>query len=263
MRTTDGPAVQSVGRAIRILEHLADEAGELTLSELGRRLGVHRATASRLVSTLAEHGLVERSAATDRYRLGFGLVRLAGAAVARLDLVQQSRPVLEGIAERTGETVNLAVLSGGQVMHVDQVSGSRSVVSASWVGRVVPFHCTSNGKVLVAFLAEGDRERMLDRPLERSTRNTIVDPETLRAELQEVRARGYAKTVEELEEGLNAVAAPVRQADGAVVAAVSISGPSFRMRPAALPRLAHLAVDAGTAISQRMGYMERRQSVGH
>src|SRR5437773_9563750 len=132
MRTTDGPAVQSVGRAIRILEHLADEAGELTLSELGRRLGVQRATASRLVSTLAEHGLVERSAATDRYRLGFGLVRLAGAAVARLDLVQQSRPVLEGIAERTGETVNLAVLSGGQVMHVDQVSGSRSVVSASW-----------------------------------------------------------------------------------------------------------------------------------
>jgi DNA-binding IclR family transcriptional regulator len=147
-------------------------------------------------------------------------------------------------------------------MHVDQVTGSRSVVSVSWVGRGTPYHCTSNGKVLVAFLDPEEQERLLTRPLERLTRNTIVEPDKLRAELREVRARGYARTVEELEEGLSAVAAPVRQADGTVVAAVSISGPSFRMRPAELPRLAELAMDAANAISRRMGYVERRQSVG-
>jgi DNA-binding IclR family transcriptional regulator len=261
MRTTEGPAVQSVGRAISILELLADGAGELGVSELGRRLGVHRATASRLVSTLAERGLVERNAMTDKYRLGFGLVHLAGAAIARMDLVQQARPILEDLAVRTGETVNLAVLSGDGVMHVDQVT-SRSVVSVSWVGRGTPYHCTSNGKVLVAFLDPEERERLVLRPLERLTQNTIVEPDRLRAELKEVRARGYARTVEELEEGLSAVAAPVRQADGAVVAAVSISGPSFRMRPAELPRIAELAIDAANAISRRMGYVERRQSVG-
>jgi len=254
--------VQSVGRALSILELLADGAGELGVSELGRRLGVHRATASRLVSTLAERGLVERNTTTDKYRLGFGLIHLAGAAIARMDLVQQARPILVDLAAHSGETVNLAVLSGDGVMHVDQVTGSRSVVSVSWVGRGTPYHCTSNGKVLVAFLDPEEQERLLTRPLERLTRNTIVEPDKLRAELREVRARGYARTVEELEEGLSAVAAPVRQADGTVVAAVSISGPSFRMRPAELPRLAELAMDAANAISRRMGYVERRQSVG-
>ena len=254
--------MQSVGRALSILELLADGAGELGVSELGRRLGVHRATASRLVSTLAERGLVERNTTTDKYRLGFGLIHLAGAAIARMDLVQQARPILVDLAAHSGETVNLAVLSGDGVMHVDQVTGSRSVVSVSWVGRGTPYHCTSNGKVLVAFLDPEEQERLLTRPLERLTRNTIVEPDKLRAELREVRARGYARTVEELEEGLSAVAAPVRQADGTVVAAVSISGPSFRMRPAELPRLAELAMDAANAISRRMGYVERRQSVG-
>src|SRR5205823_14904828 len=111
MRTSDqvrgvagGPQVQSVDRAISILESLADGPDELGVTQIGRRLGVHKATASRLVSTLAEHGLVERNPDTDKYRLGFGLVRLATAAAGKLDLVRQARPVLEGVAEATGET---------------------------------------------------------------------------------------------------------------------------------------------------------------
>jgi len=254
--------VQSVARAAGILELLAAESGELGVTELGRRLGVHKATASRLLSTLAEHGLVERHPTTDKYRLGFGLIHLAGVAMAGLDLVQQARPILEDLAERTSETVNLAVLDGDQVMHVDQIAGRRSIVSVSWVGRRTPVNCTSNGKVLLAYAPEGERERFLKRPLEPMTKNSITDPVELRAHLEQVRAKGYAQTIEELEEGLNAVAAPVRSGNGDVIAAVSVAGPSFRMRPVELPRIAATTMDAANSISRRIGYVERRHPVG-
>ncbi|MBI3648275.1 MAG: IclR family transcriptional regulator [Actinobacteria bacterium] len=236
------------------------EAGELGVTELGRRLGVHKATASRLAATLAERGLVERDPVTDKYRLGFGLIRLAGAAMAGLDLVSTARPVLEDLADRTRETVNLGVLSGDAVVYIDQITGTRSIVSVSWVGRRSPLHCTSNGKVLLAYVDEGELDRLLSRPLERPTANTIVDPDRIRTQLQEIRVRGYSQTMEELEEGLNAVAAPIRQGDGAVIAALSVSGPAFRMRPVDLPRAGRLTMEAAAAISRRLGFVERRRS---
>jgi DNA-binding IclR family transcriptional regulator len=261
MNTSNG-GLQSVSRALRALELIA-EAGELGVTELGRRLDVHKATASRLVATLAERGLVERDPTSERYRLGFGLIRLAGAAIAGLDLVRTAHPILEDLAERTRETVNLGVLSGGDVVYVDQVAGTHSIVSVSWVGRGTPLHCTSNGKTLLAWMDEEGRDRLLAAPLARLTDSTIVDPNVLRTQLQEVRARGYAQTLEELEEGLNAVAAPVRQADGQVVAALSVSGPAFRMRPVDLPRVGRLAMEAASSISRRLGHVERgRPAVG-
>lgn len=251
--------LQSVTRAVRALELIA-EAGELGVTELGRRLGVHKATASRLVATLAERGLVERDPLSEKYRLGFGLIRLAGAAMAGLDLVRTAHPIVEELADRTRETVNLGVLSGGAVVYVDQVSGTRAIVSVSWVGRRTPLHCTSNGKVLLAHLSDAERGRLLAEPLERATPSTIVDVKVLLAQLREIRVRGYAQTMEELEEGLNAVAAPIRQADGQVIAALSVSGPAFRMRPVDLPRIARLTVDAANAVSRRLGYVDRGRS---
>ena len=154
MRDEGAPNLQSVARAIRALELIA-EAGALGVTELGRLLGVHKATASRLIATLAERGLVERDPVTEKYRLGFGLIRLAGAAMAGLDLVRTGHPILEDLAERTRETVNLGVLSGDAVVYVDQISGTRAIVSVSWVGRSTPLHCSSNGKVLLANMPEG------------------------------------------------------------------------------------------------------------
>ncbi len=262
MSNGDNSNVQSVGRAVSILEMLADGAGELGVTEIGRRLGVHKATASRLLSTLAGRGLVERNPATEKYRLGFGMIHLAGAAMAGMDIIREARPILEDLAERTQETVNLAVLDGDTVLHVDQITSTRSIVSASWVGRRTPLHCTSNGKVLLAFLDDESRERLLALPLEPLTKNSITDRDKLRAQLAQVRSRGYAQTIEELEEGLNAVAAPVRRGDGTVIAAVSVAGPAFRMRPVELPRIARMAQDAASALSRRMGFAERRHSVG-
>ena len=256
MRDTGGSSLRSVTRAIHALELIA-EAGELGVTELGRRLDVHKATASRLVATLADHGLLERDPVSEKYRLGFGLIRLAGAAMAGLDLVRTARPILEDLADRTKETVNLGVLSGGAVVYVDQVSGTHAIVSVSWVGRRTPLHCTSNGKVLLAHLTAAERDRLLVTPLERETPATIVDVRTLHAQLREILVRGYAQTLEELEEGLNAVAAPIHQADGQTIAALSVSGPAFRMRPVDLPRIARLTMDAANVISRRLGYVER------
>ena len=249
--------LHSVRRAISALEEISD-SGELGVSELGRRLGVHKATASRLVATLAERGMLERDPVTERFRLGFGLIRLAGAALAGLDIVRVAHPILEDLAERTRETVNLGVLAGDSVVYIDQVTGTRSIVAVSWVGRRTPLHCTSNGKVLLAHMDPAERDAQLAEPLTEMTPRTVTDPAALGRQLDEVARRGYAQTVEELEEGLNAVAAPVRQADGQVTAALSVSGPAFRMRPMDLPRTARLVMDAADAISRRLGYVERR-----
>jgi DNA-binding IclR family transcriptional regulator len=253
----DGGGLRSVGRAVRALELIA-EGGDMGVSELGRKLDVHKATASRLLATLADRGLVERDPFSERYRLGFGLIRLAGAAMTGLDLVRSARPILEELAERTRETVNVGVVSGDGVVYVDQVAGSRAIVTVNWVGQRTPLHCTSNGKVLMAFMEQRELDRMLARPLERCTPRSITDAAALRSHLDDVRRRGWAQTLEELEEGLNAVAAPVRQADGRVTAALSVSGPAFRMRGVDLPRVALLTTEAAAAVSRRMGYIERR-----
>jgi aminomethyltransferase len=223
MRNTQNGGVQSVSRAVSLLEALAG-GGELGVTELGRRLGVHKATASRLLSTLARHRLVERNPSTDKYRLGPGLLHLASSVRAGLNLVEQARPVLEDLAARTRETVNLAVLDRDRVTHIDQVAGTRTIASVSWVGRTTPYHCTATGKVLLAFLSEVELERLLGAPLEACTPHSIVDPKRLRRQLLEVRARGWARAIEEYERGLNAVAAPVRGATGEVIAALSVSG---------------------------------------
>ncbi|HEY7478230.1 MAG TPA: IclR family transcriptional regulator [Actinomycetota bacterium] len=259
MNESDATGLRSVSRAVTALELIAD-AGELGVTELGRRLGVHKATASRLAATLADRGLIERDPVTDRYRIGFGLVRLAGTAMSGLDLVRTARPVLEHLAERTRETVNLGVLSTDGVVYVDQVAGTRAIVTANWVGRRTPLHCTSNGKVLLAYMDEHERERHLRRPLERLTEETLTDPAELSRHLEEVRRRGYAQTLEELEEGLNAVAAPVRRADGRVTATVGVSGPAFRMTAMDLPRVGMLTVEAAAALSRQLGYVDRRRS---
>ncbi|HEY8802871.1 MAG TPA: IclR family transcriptional regulator [Candidatus Dormibacteraeota bacterium] len=247
--------VQSLDRALEILKLLGNEP-EMRVTDLARRLEVHKSTVSRLLSTLQEHGLVEQNPSTEKYRLGYGLVRLAGSVVAELDLARASRPVLEELAMRTSETVNLAILQGDQVVNIEQIAAPHLVVNVNWVGKQTPLHCTSNGKVLLAFLPEAEREPLLRQPLQRFTPRTITDVKTLERQLRRVVDEGYAFTLEELEVGLNAVASPVRATDGRVRAAVSVAGPSYRVTPQRLQELGAMTKDAAAAISRRMGYLD-------
>jgi IclR family transcriptional regulator, acetate operon repressor len=247
--------VQSLDRALEILRLLGSEP-EMRVTDLARRLEVHKSTVSRLLSTLQEHGLVEQNRTTEKYRLGYGLVRLAGAVVAELDLARASRSILEELASRTGETVNLAILQGDQVVNIDQIAAPNLVVNVNWVGKQTPLHATSNGKVLLAYLPDEARRHLLGPSLPRFTPRTITDPRILEKQLRRVVDDGYAFTLEELELGLNAVAAPVRTADGRVQAAVSVAGPAYRVTPQRLNELGEMTRAAGEAISRRMGYIE-------
>jgi DNA-binding IclR family transcriptional regulator len=244
--------VQSVDRALTVLSLLA-RRGELGVTELAAVLGVHKSTAFRLVSTLLVHDLVEQISDRGKFRLGVGVLRLAGATTVRLDLVQESRAVTAALARRVGETVNVTVLSGTEALYLDQVSGPSAIALHNWVGQRIPLHATSDGKVHLAFgspLLLGE----LSFPLPRFTAATVVDRAGLRAELEQVRDRGYAVTVDELEVGLTAIAAPITSAAGAVVASVSASGPTFRLPGRRLPEMARLVVAAGAEISNRLGW---------
>lgn len=254
MGTTTGEGgVQSVDRALTILKLLARD-GELGISELAVELGVHRSTAFRLVATLESHDLVEQDSERGRYRLGVGVVRLAGAASARLDLVRESRFVTPRLAADVGETVNVAVLVEREALYVDQTAGPSALQLHNWVGQRIPLHATSNGKVLLAYAPDGLAEEVAAGPLRRFTAATITDPVRLMAALAEVRERGYATAVDELEEGLTAVAAPIRGADGTVIGSLSASGPTFRMPEATLAEVAGRVIAAAREISRRMGW---------
>jgi len=249
-----GPAlVQSVDRALSILEILA-RRGDAGVTDIGKELGVHKSTAFRLLAVLETRGFVTQVEDRGSYRLGFGIVRLAGAMTAQLDLTRQSRQACEQLAADLGETVNVAILNRGHAVNVTQVLGAASVTSYNWVGQQTPLHATSSGKVLLAFAPAGVRAAVLGAPRDRFTAATITDEAALKRELEQIRALGWGRTAEEYEVGLNAVAAPVRGVDSSVIAALSLSGPAYRLSPAAFPAVARRVVAAADEVSARMGF---------
>jgi DNA-binding IclR family transcriptional regulator len=247
--------VQSVDRALTILEVLA-RAGEAGVTEIAGELGVHKSTAFRLVSTLESHRLVEQTSDRGRYRLGVGILRLAGATTARLDLVQEARPVCRQLAADTGETVNIAVLSESSALYLDQIAGSSALQPHNWVGQHIPLHATSNGKVLLSGLDDARLAEVLGT-LARFTPTTITKKKELREELVLVREQGYAVAVDELEEGLTAAAAPIHNAHGDVVASMSVSGPTFRLGADRVEKVVPQLVAAAAEVSHRLGWGNR------
>ena len=252
----DGTGVQSVDRAISVLEILA-RRGEAGVSEVAAEIAVHKSTAFRLLASLEGRGLVEQSDDRGKYRLGFGIVRLAGAVSARMDVTRHGRGICERLAGQLGETVNLAIAQEGHAINLDQVRGPSAVTAHNWVGQLTPLHATSSGKVLLAWRDPAAVAQLLAAsPCERFTPATITSVQELQAELARVRHAGYALTVEEYEVGLNAMAAPVREHGGQVVAAVSASGPAYRFTPDRMQELAPLLVAGAREISHRLGHLD-------
>ena len=250
-----GPApVQSVDRALSILEILARRR-DTGVTELGRELGVHKSTAFRLLAALERRGFVEQTTDRGTYRLGLGIVRLAGAITAQLDLTRQSQAACERLAADLGETVNIAILDGSRAVNITQVRGAAAIASHNWIGQHTPLHATSSGKVLLAFGPESVRELVLADALPRFTDATVIDAAALDEELGRIRQVGWGATAEEFEVGLNAVAAPVRGADGTVIAALSISAPAYRLARDSFPQAAKRVIEAADEVSNHMGYV--------
>ena len=253
---TSPAAVQSVDRALLVLEILA-EAGQAGVTEIADQLSVHKSTASRLIAALEARGFVEQVSGRGKYRLGFAVARLARASSAQLDLVKVSQDICDAISADVGETANLAVLDGDRIINIVEAIGPAEITLRTWVGQTCPAYATSSGKVLLSGLDPADVGSRLGAALGSFTDRTVSGAAELQHELAAVRDRGWAGVCEELEVGLNAVAAPVRDADSQVVAALSVSGPSYRLGVERFDEMAKLVVAAADTISRRLGWTAR------
>lgn len=227
--------LETVDRALRMLQAFEHPGQELTVSALAARLDLHRSNVSRFTATLAERGFLERAPGSDAYRLGPEVTRLGMLAMAARDLVADAREPMRRLAERTGETVVLSVLDNGESLNIAQVDGTHLVGTRQWTGRRAPLGSCSDGKVFLAFGA-------------------AEPPSRLRAELTTVRAQGWAASLGDLEPGLNGVAAPVMDHMGQCVAALTVSGPEYRVPEDKLGELARSVCSAADEISARLGY---------
>jgi IclR family transcriptional regulator, acetate operon repressor len=235
--------VQSVDRALQILLAFERDGAALRVTDLASQLDVHKSTASRLASTLEAQGFLERVNGTDAFRLGPRVVRLGMIAAGGRHVVAAARPAMEELAAVTGETVVLSVAAGDEAVDVAQVDSRFLVGGKRWIGLRSPLHATSDGKVLLAFGAAA----LPPGKLERVSARTITSLRALEQELDDVRRNGWARSVGEYEEGLNGVAAPIHD-DDRCVAALSVSGPAYRVTEELLPDLASRCIEAANAV---------------
>jgi IclR family KDG regulon transcriptional repressor len=248
-------ALSTVQNAARVLKAFLDGDRELGPSELGRRLGLGKSTVHRLLTTLMAEGLIDQDPHTGGYRLGIVMFELGEAVRIHMDLHSAAAPVLAMLREETRETAQVGVLDRGEVVYVDRLESSHSLRLFAEAGRRVPVHCTSSGKVLLAFLPAGARESLLaSLPLVALTPETITDKARLGVELARVRARGWAEAVNEREVGVASIAAPVRDYRGDVIAAISIGAPLVRLGAAQRRRYTRSVIEAGDAMSRRLGW---------
>jgi len=247
--------IQVLDRVFQILDRIASEDAGAGLPDIARDVRLHKSTAHRLLMALEHARFVERNADTGRYRLGSRVMELGLSAVSRLDVYQIAGPHLRWMAEQTGETGHLAVLRDGEVVSVLNVESRQTVRTPSAVGARSPVHCTAHGKAALAFAPPEQVAAFLrNRSFKAYTAKTFTTSARLRAELKKVREQGYAVDNEEWETGLRCIGAPVRDSSSNVIAAVSISGPVFRIRPDRISGLAPLVTEAASRISHALGY---------
>ena len=252
--------VQVLDRALAALDVLANGSKECSLAELCSALKLHKSTVHRLMMVLERHRLVDKNPETGRYRLGLKLFEFGSKAIAAVDLRRHARPCLDRLQREFGETVFFCILDEGQVLYLEKVESQQSVRTDCMVGSRASAYCTALGKAMLAELSEAEISEIIRRwGLKPVTPNSITTPAALRSELKEIRARGYAIDNEEREEGLRCVGAAVRGHSGKLIAAISVSGPAFRLSPERIPVIGEALMRAANDLSAQFGY--RRQSL--
>jgi DNA-binding IclR family transcriptional regulator len=255
-KTSDSPyKVQVLDRALAALAILAKSSSDCSLAELCPALKLHKSTVHRLMMVLEQHRLVVKNADTGRYRLGLRLYELGSKAIDGLDLRGRARPYLDRLQVEFGETVFFCILDEGQVFYVEKVESQRSVRTHCTVGSRAPAYCTAVGKAMLAELPDAEVSEIVRRwGLKEVTANTITTASALKTELKAVRARGFAIDDEEKEEGLRCVGAAVRSHSGKLAAAMSISGPAFRITKERVPEIGRAVMRAANELSVELGY---------
>lgn len=245
--------VQSIGRALDILECLAKSDRSMGVTELGERLGLHKSTVYRLLATLVYRGYVEQDE-DERYNIGLKFFEISGSVLNKMDIRKKVKPYLIKLQQETRETIHLGILDGDEVVYIDKEKSTETIRMYSEIGKRVKAYCTSLGKVLLAYKGIDLAELYKKGSLIPYTENTIVDLELLKEHLAEIREKGYAVDNEEQERDIRCVGGPIFDYKGDIVAAFSIAGPSTRMTEKRLEELSRKVLEYSQKISHSLGY---------
>lgn len=246
--------VQSIARAINILERLVYSDKGLGVTELSDGLGLKKSTVHRILATLVELGYVTQDE-NSKYNVGLKLFEIGSVAINKLDLRNDVKPFLKEIRNETNETVHLGVLDNNNVMYIDKVESLETVRMYSQIGRKIEPHCTSLGKVLLAYSPEKVVDNVIENGLTRYTSNTITDSEVLKEHLKKVKSNGYGIDDEEQLMGVRCIAGPIFNYEGEIIAAFSITGPTIRMNKKRIKELTELIHLYTKKISMSFGYI--------
>jgi len=247
--------IKALDKALSVLEILLQKRSAMNMTELSKKLGLYPSTIHRILDTLKHWGYVEQDSHTQKYQLGLKALELGMAKLHQMDLAREATPYLKELVKQCNETVHLGVLEGGEVLYLAKEESSQTIRMISYVGKRAPLHCTGLGKVLLAYLPAEERKKILgEKVLPRLTENTITDKRELEKELNKVREQGFALDREENEKDVRCVAAPIRNYQGEVIAALSISSPIFRLDKNRQNDLKKALIETSKNISKKLGY---------
>jgi IclR family KDG regulon transcriptional repressor len=249
--------LSSVKKALELLDHFTAERPELSLAEISREVDAHKSSVFRVLTTLEAVGFLEKDPQSGKYRLGLKILDLAGRVWGRHDIRQIASPYMEELARETGEVIHLAVLDGSDIVYLEKKGQGQILTVATRVGGRNPAYASSMGKILLADLSESELKAILGRgKLKKLTPNTITEMPRLIEELNRIRKQGFALDNEETFPGIRCVGAPVRDARGKVIAAVSVTVPVQRMDDERVRELWRLVTNTARMISERVAKME-------
>jgi DNA-binding IclR family transcriptional regulator len=252
---TSSSQIRSVAKALTIVNILAESKRSMSLAEIAAKMAMAKSTIHGLLSTLRDYGYVEQSDFDGNYRLGIILFEIGSKVADNWNVRKVAAPYIQKLVEETGETVHLVVLDKDEVLYIDKHESTQSLRIVSEIGSRLPAHCTGVGKALLAFIPPTEVKRIIAaKGLKRYTKNTIIEPEKLEAELERIRRQGYAEDNEEIMESLRCVAVPIWDYNGKACAAISISGPLTRMGQERMQVLKEHIVQTAMDISINLGY---------
>lgn len=249
--------IQAVSHALDLLEQFHDDVDELGVTELSKRLKLHKNNVFRLLATLESRGYIEQNKATENYRLGLKSLELGQTFIKQMGLLRQAKLTLEQLVEECNETAYVAIFKENHVVYLDVVETDMTVRVVSRVGSRLPAYCTAAGKVHLANLSDEELDSFLPKELQTFTPATHATRDSLKADLKQVAEVGHAMDNEELDPGVRCIAAPIRDYTRRIVGAISLSGPSMRFTTERMEQeLTPLVIDAAATLSTRLGYRQ-------
>lgn len=248
--------IQAVSHALDLLEQFHDDVDELGVTELSKRLKLHKNNVFRLLATLESRGYIEQNKATENYRLGLKALELGQTFIRQMGLLRQAKPILEQMVEESNETSYVAIYKDDHIVYLDVVETTLTVRVVSRVGSRLPAYCTASGKIHMAFMTDEELDELLGKTkLVQHTPTTITNPQALRTELAKIREQGYAFDDEELDLGVRCIAAPIRDYTRRIVGAISVSGPTMRVsNTRSESELIPLVLKSSEELSTRLGF---------